>query len=134
MRAVLGGAQQHPVQPAQLRRALLLLLLLLRAPPLLLLLQQEAGGHPGPAAGVQSHLGGAGENFQVRQKRAVFPRSAAGGPAAPGAPQLGAAAGARHGAGLRGLRHGGDAAAESAAPDFNAQQGAAESGPRGVRE
>lgn len=83
--------------------------------------QEETGGDSGSAAHFQSSLAGACENFPVREKGTVFSGFAGGRPAPACAQQLGAAAGFGHGAGRRGLRHGGDAAAESAAHDFNAQ-------------
>lgn len=121
------GSGEHPLQDPQQGRP---------GPAetadLLLQVQQETGGDPGSGLSFQSGLGGAGENFHVREKCAVFSGSAGGRPAAAGAPQLGAAAGAGHGAGLRGLRHGGDAAAQSAPRDPDAQPGRA-AGPGGPR-
>lgn len=106
------------------------------APALLLLVQKETGGAPGSEVSFQSGFGGARENFQICEKCPVFSGFAGGRPATACAQQLGAAAGFGHGAGLGGLRHGGDAAAESVAHDFDAQQRAAavDSRPGGARE
>lgn len=92
------------------------------ATALLVRVQEETGADSGSEISFQGGLRGAGENFQIREKCPVFSGFAAGGPAPACAQQLGAAAGSGHGAGLRGLRHGGDAAAQSVTQHFNAQQ------------
>lgn len=110
-----------------------------RATALLLRVKEPTGGDSSAAAGVQSGLGCSRENFQVREKRGVFSGSAGGRPTPARAPQLGATAGFGHGAGLGGLRHGREAAAEFVTHDSDAQRGAAaehpgrDSRPRGAR-
>lgn len=101
---------------------------------LLLRVTEQTDGAASSATSFPSGLARAGENSSVREKCAVLSGFVGGGPAAACAPQLGAAAGSGHGAGLRGLRHGRGTAAESATHDFNAQRDSGGPGPGGARQ